>query len=114
MLEEFIREWALRLALLIDAVAVLAVVAASFEVTFRVVQAIIRSRLAADLQRIRWRLGNWLGLALELLIGSDVIRTAVAPSWPQIGKLGAIVALRIIINYTLMHDIKEDAPSGSA
>ena len=46
-------------------------------------------------------------LASELLIGSDIIRTAVSPTWDDIAQLAAIVALRVVIEYTLMHDVKE-------
>jgi uncharacterized membrane protein len=63
-----------------------------------------RSDPPARLAPIRHRLGRWLGLALELLIGGDIIRTAVAPTWNDIGQLAAIVALRVVIEYTLIYE----------
>jgi uncharacterized membrane protein len=59
---------------------------------------------------IRWRLAKWFSLALEFLIGADILRTAVAPSWTDIGQLAAIVILRTLIEYTLARDIKENSP----
>jgi uncharacterized membrane protein len=96
-------------ASLIDAVATLVVAAASVEVIVRSAMALF-TRRSTNLQPIRWRLGNWIALALELLIGSDVVRTAVSPSWTEVGQLGAIVVLRVVINYTLMYDMREGVP----
>ena len=109
-MEEAIQRIALEVASVIDALATLVVAAASVEVVVRSGIAFARSGLAANLQPIRWRLGNWIGLALELLIGSDVVRTAVSPSWTDLGQLGAIVVLRVVINYTLVRDMREGLP----
>jgi len=110
IMEEAIQHVALQVASVIDALATLIVAAASVEVVVRSAIAFSRSGLAANLQPIRWRLGNWIGLALELLIGSDVVRTAVSPSWTDLGQLGAIVVLRVVINYTLVRDMREGLP----
>ncbi len=109
-MEEAIQHAALEVASLIDAAATLVIAAASVEVIVRSAIAFFTAAWAANLQPIRWRLGNWIGLALELLIGSDVVRTAVSPSWTEVGQLGAIVVLRVVINYTLMYDMKEGVP----
>jgi uncharacterized membrane protein len=53
----------------------------------------------------RLRLGKWLSLALELALASDIVRTAVAPNWDDIGKLAAIMALRTILNYFLEREL---------
>jgi uncharacterized membrane protein len=109
-MEEAIQHIALEVASVIDALATLIVAAASVEVVVRSGIAFSRDGFAANLRPIRWRLGNWIGLALELLIGSDVVRTAVSPSWTDLGQLGAIVVLRVVINYTLARDMREALP----
>ncbi len=53
------------------------------------------------------RFASWILLALEFALGADVVRTAVAPSWDDIGKLGAIAAIRTALSYFLERDIKE-------
>jgi uncharacterized membrane protein len=35
-----------------------------------------------------------LALALEFQLGADILSTAIAPSWDQILKLGAIAVIR--------------------
>ena len=67
-----------------------------------------------DKEAIRLRLGRWLALALEFLVAADILRTAVAPSWTDIGQLAAIVVLRTVINYFLQRDIDRAAAQESA
>ncbi|WP_421694432.1 DUF1622 domain-containing protein [Aestuariivirga sp.] len=67
---------------------------------------------------IRLRLGRWLALSLEFLLAADILRTAVAPSWSEIGQLAAIATIRTALNFFLQLEIdradarKTDAPSG--
>ncbi len=55
----------------------------------------------------RLRLGHALSLALELLIGADILKTALDPSWTELGQLGAIVLIRTVLNYFLLWDMKK-------
>ncbi len=57
--------------------------------------------------RGRLRLGHALSLALELLIAADVLKTAMDPSWVELGQLGAIVVIRTVLNYFLIMDMKK-------
>ena len=111
-MDDVIRLWALRGALLLDAAATFVIVAAAAEAVVRALPGVAKPHLAATLRPIRQRLSEWLVLALELLIGSDIIRTAVSPSWTELGQLGAIVALRLIIDYSLLHEFKEGDREG--
>ena len=56
-------------------------------------------------EAVRLRLGRWLAVALELELGADILRTAVAPTWNEIGQLGAIVVLRTALNFFLQQEI---------
>jgi uncharacterized membrane protein len=58
-------------------------------------------------EEIRIRLGSSVAVALELLLGADVLATAVAPSWDDIGKLAAIAILRTALNYFLDKELHE-------
>lgn len=59
----------------------------------------------------RLTLARYLALALEFQVGADILATAVAPSWEQIGKLGAIVVIRTALNYFLTREIREESKS---
>ena len=50
---------------------------------------------------IRINLGRFLALGLEFQLASDLLRTAVAPSFEEIGKLAAVAAIRTSLNYFL-------------
>ncbi len=41
----------------------------------------------------------WLLLGLEFELAADIIGSVVAPSWEEIGKLGAIAVIRTFLNY---------------
>lgn len=53
---------------------------------------------------IRINLGRFLALGLEFQLASDLLRTAVAPSFEEIGKLAAVAAIRTALNYFLSRE----------
>lgn len=57
--------------------------------------------------RIWMHFATWLLLGLEFELAADVIRTAVAPTWSDIGQLAAIAAIRTFLSYFLDKDIEE-------
>jgi uncharacterized membrane protein len=65
---------------------------------------------AADAKEmVRLRLGRWLAVSLEFELAADILRTAVAPTWNEIGQLAAIVVLRTVLNYFLQQEIDKAA-----
>ena len=62
-------------------------------------------------EEIRVQFGSSVAVSLELLLGADVLATAVAPSWNDIGKLAAIAILRTALNYFLEKELKHIKPS---
>ena len=60
-------------------------------------------------EAVRLRLGRWLAVALEFETAADILRTAVAPTWNEIGQLAAIVVLRTALNYFLEQEIDKAA-----
>ena len=57
---------------------------------------------------IRLDLGRFLALGLEFQLASDLLRTAVAPSFEEIGKLAAVAAIRTGLNFFLAREIKRE------
>lgn len=51
-------------------------------------------------------LSRWLLLGLEFMLAADLIATAVSPNWDDIGKLGAIAAIRTVLGFFLGRDIE--------
>jgi uncharacterized membrane protein len=61
-----------------------------------------------NFNRVRLTLARFLALALEFQLAADILSTAIAPSWDQIGKLGAIAVIRTLLNYFLMREMREE------
>jgi uncharacterized membrane protein len=56
---------------------------------------------------IRLALGRSLTVALELLLAADILKTAVAPTWTDIGQLAAIAAIRTLLNFFLERELEK-------
>ena len=56
---------------------------------------------------IRIDLAKHLALGLEFLVGKDIIESIIRPSWDELGKLAAIIALRIVVTLMLGYELKE-------
>ena len=57
---------------------------------------------------VRLTLGRFLALGLEFQLASDVLRTAIAPSFEELGKLAAVAAIRTALNFFLAREIREE------
>lgn len=68
----------------------------------------LRTRSVEAFVPVRLGLGRFLELGLEFQLASDVLRTAIAPSFREIGQLAAIAAIRTALNYFLGREIKEE------
>ncbi|MEC4574619.1 DUF1622 domain-containing protein [Streptomyces virginiae] len=67
-----------------------------------------RRSLIAEFNEIRLSLGRFLVLGLEFQLAGDVLRTAVAPSFTEIGQLAAIAAIRTLLNFFLTREIAQE------
>nr|WP_205808733.1 DUF1622 domain-containing protein [Micromonospora sp. HNM0581] len=68
----------------------------------------LRRRDAAVFTRIRLSLGRFLTLGLEFQLAADILRTALSPTFAQIGQLAAIAAIRTVLNYVLGREIEHE------
>ena len=63
---------------------------------------------------VRLTLARFLVLGLEFQLAADVLRTAISPSFEEIGKLAAIAAIRTFLSFFLERDMAEIAPHDEA
>ncbi|MEU4743366.1 DUF1622 domain-containing protein [Actinosynnema sp. NPDC023658] len=68
----------------------------------------LRHRDAAVFTPIRLSLSRFLVLGLEFQLAADILRSAMAPSFAEIGQLAAIAAIRTALNYFLNREITEE------
>jgi uncharacterized membrane protein len=104
------KTWTQTLASGVEASAGLVIALASIQCTFRTIKLFFsphRPEKEGEKTGIRLSLGRWLALALEFELAADILRTAVAPTWTEIGQLGAIIILRTALNYFLQNEIEK-------
>ena len=73
--------------------------------------AFVKNEFSSDkstgIRQIRANFGGYLMLCLELLIGADILKTVVEPSYDELLVLGGIVVLRTVLSVFLNREIKE-------
>ena len=109
-MEEMFKDIAGHIALGVEFAAAVVVGIGALEALVRLVMP--RSKFGrtapfAKYREIFVRFGVWLMLGLEFELAADVIRSAISPSWTDIGQLAAIAAIRTLLNYFLAKDIME-------
>ena len=70
----------------------------------------VKSLIHKDLsvvRKIRAEFGGYLLLGLELLIGADIIKTIIEPTYEELIILAGIVILRTILSVFLNREIKD-------
>ena len=74
---------------------------------WNLVRGLFAGRPASAVTLEVWQgLSRWLLLGLEFMLAADLIDTAVSPNWDDIGKLGAIAAIRTVLGFFLGRDIE--------
>jgi len=110
-MEELFKTAVERIALGVEAGAALFIgfgaIEALYHIALRVTRGGPSDRPAAGMKRIWVRFAVWLLLALEFELAADVLRSAIAPTWDDVGQLAAIAAIRTVLNYFLEKDIEK-------
>ena len=107
-MEELFREVSQGVALALEAVSVLMIVMGAIEALGRILMPLLRRQATQGRLRAAWLiLARWLVVGLEFMLAADIVRTAIAPTWDDIGMLAAIAVIRTFLNYFLVRDMKE-------
>jgi uncharacterized membrane protein len=115
LFEEFAKSLTLYLARGVEVCAAVVIGLAAIRATWKaLVLFATRATPQFDAEKIRLQLGRWLALALEFELAADILRTAVAPTWNEIGQLAAIVVLRTALNYFLQKEIDAATARGKS
>jgi uncharacterized membrane protein len=109
--EELIKDLTQWVAIAVEVAAVLVIAFAGIEAGWRVLRIWMgrSGTVETGIEHMRLRLARWLAVALEFTLAADILRTAVAPTWDDIGKLAAIAALRTVLNFFLQREIEAAA-----
>jgi len=106
-MEELFRGLAANVALGIEVAAVLVVTFGSVEALTGTLRTLRPGATSHGRKKEVWRrFGTWLLLGLEFELAADIVRSVIAPTWMDIGQLGAIAIIRTFLNYFLEKDLE--------
>ena len=108
-LSEWLRTVAHVAGTIVEGIGVLIVVIAVARTIPRYTRMVVRRDPSFPTENLRLEVGRSLALALELLLGADIIRTAVEPTWDEIGRLAAIAAIRTALNFFLQRELTAES-----
>lgn len=91
----------------VEILAAFVIAVALVKFLFRYLNSLRHPHFEQENQNTRIQFGSSLTIALELLLAADILATAIAPTWDDIGKLAAIATLRTALNYFLERELKE-------
>ena len=106
--ESALRHFVFLLVRLVEAGGALIIFAGAASGFVRFVWTALVRRRAADFSPVRLDVGRFLALGLEFQLASDLLRTAVAPTFQGIGKLAAVAAIRTALNFFLGRGIRAE------
>jgi uncharacterized membrane protein len=109
-MEALFREVSQAIALGLEVISVLMIAIGAVEAVTRVVAPLLRNASTQGRRREAWlSLARWLLLGLEFMLAADIVRTAIAPTWDDIGMLAAIAVIRTFLNFFLERDLENAA-----
>jgi uncharacterized membrane protein len=92
---------------LIDLIALIAIVAGTLECVVGVIRTTMVRAAGRERRAVWLAYARWLVAGLTFQLGADILETAVAPSWDDIGRLAAIAVIRTFLDYFLGRDVDE-------
>ncbi len=106
--EDLLRAYVDLLVRLVEAAGAIVIFIGAAIAAVGFVRAALRRHSNDEFVRVRLGLGRYLTLGLEFQLASDVLSTAIAPTFAEIGKLAAIAAIRTVLNYFLAKEIERE------
>ena len=106
--EDVLREYVDLLVRLVEAAGALVIFVGAVIAVVGFVLAALPPRRDREFTQVRLTLGRYLVLGLEFQLASDVLSTAIAPSFEEIGKLAAIATIRTLLNYFLRKELEAE------
>jgi uncharacterized membrane protein len=111
MMEETIRLGSGLVALCVETLAAMMIAYGTVEAMFALAPVLVGKRPIGWQRNIRRQFGVWLLLGLEFELAADIVRSAISPSWTDIGQLAAIAVIRTALNYFLETEVNSLSPT---
>ena len=106
-MEEWLHLVTKDVVVIIDAMALIIVAIGTAEAFFTGLRAAFSGLVHRRFREVLVRYGHWLVAGLTFQLAADIIETSIAPSWQEVGQLGAIAVIRTFLNFFLERDLVE-------
>ena len=94
-------------ALAVEAIAIVIIAFGAVEAVAKITRTMRMPRATGVERRAVWLdFAGWLVAALTFQLAADIISTSFSPSWDEVGRLGAIAAIRIFLSYFLDREVE--------
>ena len=94
-------------ALTVEALAIIVIATGTVEAVGNIIRIMRGSHVTGADRRTVWLdFAGWLVAALTFQLAADIISTSFSPSWDEVGRLGAIAAIRSFLSYFLDREVE--------
>lgn len=107
MMQEWLAEISRAAVLVIDAMALVTIVAGTIEAFVSGFVLLLTSRTGHERRDVWLRYARWLVAGLTFQLAADIIETSITTSWEAVARVGAIAVIRTLLNYFLERDLDE-------
>ncbi len=93
--------------LIANFISVLIIAGGIIVASVKVLQTVRRPDLK-HYNQARLAFSRYLVLGLEFQLAADIVKTAVKPSWTDLGILAVVAGIRTFLNFFLQREMKEE------
>ena len=94
-------------ALTVEALAIIVIAAGTVEAVGNIIRIMRAPHVTGADRRTVWLdFAGWLVAALTFQLAADIISTSFSPNWTEVGRLGAIAAIRTFLSYFLDREVE--------
>jgi uncharacterized membrane protein len=106
-MHELVKQLAELVSLWIEFIAIVVVTMGTVEAVVAAVRLAFAKRSDSARREAMLNYARWLATGLTFQLAGDIVHTAVAPTWDDIGRLAAIAVIRTFLTFFLERDIKD-------
>lgn len=106
-MEAWLAEIANVVGLAIDLIAIVIIAIGSLEALWGMLRVMFFRHDAIERRAVWMQYARWLVAGLTFQLAADIVHTAIAPTWDDIGRLAAIAVIRTFLTFFLDRDMEK-------
>jgi uncharacterized membrane protein len=109
-MESLLRDFADCVALALQAIAIVIVVAGSARAVASIVRAaLVRTATDAEKRAVWLEYARWLVAALTFQLAADIVGTSFSQTWDELGRLAVVAVIRTFLSHFLDSEVAHNA-----